>query len=88
MNTMFAPVWLILITCRYLSERGNRRLLSALSQRGQLRPGTRVISNFFPVEGWGTQLVRSDTSDAGSGPLHLYRVQDVDGGPGGEDKLT
>lgn len=33
---------------RYLSDRGNRQLLRAVGRT--LRPGTKVCSNFFPVE--------------------------------------
>ncbi|KAJ9516594.1 hypothetical protein QJQ45_015224 [Haematococcus lacustris] len=56
----------------YLSEHGNRSLLQQL--RPRLQPGTRVVSNFFPVQGWEALLVRTCTADPATGPLHLYQV--------------
>lgn len=54
----------------YLSDTGNRDLLQAV--RPTLRPGTRVVSHYFPVAGWEAALLRRDTS-AGIN-IYLYRV--------------
>ncbi len=59
------------IIALYLSDKGNSDLLRRVG--GTLRPGTRVVSNFFPVAGWDRFLLRTDTSDPTTGPIHLYR---------------
>ena len=61
------------VVALYLSARGNRDLLAAAG--GALRPGARVVSHYFPVEGWGDRLAARDVS-AGV-ELFLYRVPDA-----------
>lgn len=55
----------------YLSERGNRELVRAISTT--LRPGTKIVSNFFAIEGWERHLVKTCTADPLTGPIHLYK---------------
>lgn len=56
------------VIAMYLSERGNRTLV----QRYQkiLRPGTRLVSFFFPIEGWEGNLKAIDSQDNMS--VYLY----------------
>ena len=44
----------------YLSASGNRALLQSIAST--LRRGTRVVSLYFPVEGWDGSLAAHDTS--------------------------
>lgn len=57
----------------YLSETGNRKLVTALGQN--LRPGARLVSYCFAVEGWERSLVKRDEQD--NLPVFLYRVPDA-----------
>lgn len=54
----------------YLSASGNQQLLRALAP--SLRPGTRVVSHFFPVAGWERSLVARSVSRGVD--LYCYRV--------------
>jgi hypothetical protein len=54
----------------YLSDHGNRQLLHSV--RSTLQPGTKVVSNFFGVQGWEHALVKTITTE--SGPIHLYHA--------------
>jgi SAM-dependent methyltransferase len=54
----------------YLSERGNKKLLDGLCN---LQPGVRVVSLYFPVKGWGPQLVKVGRSH--NIEIFLYKVQ-------------
>jgi hypothetical protein len=54
----------------YLSDRGNLQLLQSIQPT--LRPGTKVVSNFFGVLGWERALVKTITTE--SGPIHLYHA--------------
>lgn len=54
----------------YLSDAGNRDLLAAVGPT--LRPGTRVVSLYFPVAGWEASLKAHDTS-AGI-DIYLYHA--------------
>jgi hypothetical protein len=65
-----ADVGAATVLALYLSAAGNRRLLRSLSPT--LRRGTRVVSLYFPVEGWEGALEAHDTS-AGI-DIYLYRV--------------
>uniref|UniRef100_A0A7S0WQ03 Methyltransferase domain-containing protein n=1 Tax=Chlamydomonas leiostraca TaxID=1034604 RepID=A0A7S0WQ03_9CHLO len=58
------------IICIYLSDRGNATLMEAV--RPTLQPGTKVVSNFFEVKGWGGHLLKTCTADPTTGPLYLY----------------
>lgn len=53
----------------YLSDVGNRDLLKAVGPT--LRPGTRVVSLYFPVAGWEATLEKHDTSSGID--IYLYR---------------
>lgn len=58
------------VVALYLSGAGNRDLLAAAG--GALRPGARVVSLYFPVEGWEGRLTARDT---GAGiDIYLYTV--------------
>jgi cyclopropane fatty-acyl-phospholipid synthase-like methyltransferase len=56
----------------YLSDQGNQALLRAVG--GTLRPGTKVVSLYFPVRGWEQHLKKTDTSQ--SIDIHLYAAPD------------
>mmetsp|Transcript_8251 Transcript_8251/g.22021 ORF Transcript_8251/g.22021 Transcript_8251/m.22021 type:complete len:183 (+) Transcript_8251:3470-4018(+) len=60
------------IIALYLSDQGNTRLMKALQP--SLRPGTKVVSNFFPIAGWDQHLLKTCFADPSTGPLHLYQV--------------
>lgn len=55
----------------YMSESGNVRLLNALG--GNLKPGTKVVSFCWSVEGWERSLVKRDDHD--NLPIYLYRFR-------------
>ena len=42
-------------------------------EEGVLEPGTRVVSNTWPVPGWRPSEVRLVTDGAGTWPLYFYR---------------
>lgn len=56
----------------YLSDRGNKKLLASVQHT--LRPSTRVVSFFFPVEGWDKNLATKDVTD--NLPIFLYHAPD------------
>jgi cyclopropane fatty-acyl-phospholipid synthase-like methyltransferase len=64
----------------YLSEKGNATLLRAL--RPALRPGTRVVSLAFGVEGWPRPDAVAVTQNGGV-PMRLFTVGGRAGGGGG-----
>jgi SAM-dependent methyltransferase len=65
----------------YLSEKGNATLLKAL--RPALRPGTRVVSLAFGVEGWPRPDAIAVTQNGGV-PMRLFTVGGpADGGQAG-----
>lgn len=74
----------------YLSEFGNRRLLQSVG--ATLRPGTKVVSFTFAVEGWDKHLLVADRAD--NLPVFLYSAPDLcsnatppAGRPGGGPQL-
>mmetsp|Transcript_2027 Transcript_2027/g.3154 ORF Transcript_2027/g.3154 Transcript_2027/m.3154 type:complete len:182 (+) Transcript_2027:61-606(+) len=56
----------------YLSDRGNRELMTLLSP--SLKPGTRIVSNAFSIHGWEEYLVKT-IQDPAAGPMHLYQFK-------------
>lgn len=56
----------------YLSDKGNKQLVQAL--RPTLKPGTRIVSFFFQIEGWDRQLVKVDSQENLS--VYLYKAPD------------
>jgi hypothetical protein len=65
-----ADVGAATVLALYLSDVGNRKLLASVG--ATLRPGTRVVSLFFPVAGWDAALEAHNTS-AGI-DIYLYRA--------------
>ena len=61
------------ILALYLSDQGNQALLKAVA--ATLKPGTRVVSLYFPVKGWEQYLKRTDTSQ--SIDIHLYAAPEA-----------
>jgi len=59
----------------YLSERGNKQLVNALGPT--MRPGTRIVSFFFTIEGWERHLVKIDSADNMS--VYLYHCPPLNG---------
>lgn len=64
------------VVALYLSEHGNRRLLLAVGPT--LRPGTKVVSFTFPVNGWEAHLKAHDLGD--NLPVFVYHAPGKDGG--------
>ena len=57
------------VIAMYLSERGNKSLVQRYHKA--IRPGTRLVSFFFPIEGWEPNLKATDSQDNMS--VYLYK---------------
>lgn len=64
------------IIALYLSEVGNREIMNAIAPK--LQPGTKIVSHYFPVEGWENKLVRTCSLDNLS--IYLYQTGQTDAG--------
>eukprot|EP00798_Chlamydomonas_sp_ICE-L_P032268 gene32268-16834_t len=63
------------ILALYLSEIGNRKIIDSIGPK--LQPGTRIVTHYFPIEGWEKNLVKTCSKDNLS--IYLYRVPIAEG---------